>query len=174
MKHITKLSIFDFDGTLINTPLPDSGREIYEKVTGEPWPHKGWWAQPLSLDMDIFDIRPNESVVSDYKKEIADDNTLTVLLTGRLQRLSKEVENILSAYGLSFDGYFYNTGGSTDSFKIKTMLGLKDQFPSIENIQMWEDRLEHINLFNSWGQEQINDGNLKRFEVTYVLSDNHK
>ncbi len=39
MEKITKLSIFDFDGTLIMSPLPDTGKIEYEKKTGHPWPH---------------------------------------------------------------------------------------------------------------------------------------
>ena len=69
MKNKTKLSVFDFDGTLIATPLPDSGKIAYEEKTGKTWPHKGWWGQADSLDMNVFDIQPNPDVVNDFKKE---------------------------------------------------------------------------------------------------------
>jgi len=39
MKNITKLAVFDFDGTLIMTPLPDTGRQQYREKTGKEWPH---------------------------------------------------------------------------------------------------------------------------------------
>ena len=48
MGEISKLSVFDFDGTLIDTPLPDYGKAEYKKKTGEDWPFPGWWGQPLS------------------------------------------------------------------------------------------------------------------------------
>ena len=34
MTKITKLAIFDFDGTLVDTPLPDTGRQQYQDKTG--------------------------------------------------------------------------------------------------------------------------------------------
>ena len=30
-QKITKLAIFDFDGTLVDTPLPETGKELYQE-----------------------------------------------------------------------------------------------------------------------------------------------
>ena len=38
MKHITKISIFDFDGTLVDTPKPEGGIEQWEKINGCVYP----------------------------------------------------------------------------------------------------------------------------------------
>ena len=70
MGEITKLAVFDFDGTLIDTPLPEFGKQEYKDKTGEEWPHAGWWGQPLSLDSEIFDINIIPSVIRAYLKEI--------------------------------------------------------------------------------------------------------
>jgi len=42
---VKKISIFDFDNTLCLTPEPKEGHPIYKKVTGQDWPHKGWWGR---------------------------------------------------------------------------------------------------------------------------------
>jgi phosphoserine phosphatase len=38
MGKITKLAVFDFDGTLVDTPLPENGRKEYKAKTGQDWP----------------------------------------------------------------------------------------------------------------------------------------
>jgi hypothetical protein len=174
MDKKTKLAFFDFDGTLIATPLPDVGKGIYKNVTGNDWPHVGWWGQPLSLDTDIFDIKPIPSVVSDYKKEKSDTNTIVVMLTGRMVKLSGEVKKILDQHNLHFDEYHYNRGGSTEVSKIKTMETLLEKYKDVVEIQMWDDRLEHIPIFEDWGKKMCLGGRLKDFSVTVVLSENHK
>ena len=45
-----ELHVWDFDGTLVNTPVPDTGRAQYERETGHPWPHRGWWGRAESLE----------------------------------------------------------------------------------------------------------------------------
>ena len=34
---ITKFRVWDFDGTLIDTPLPDKGKITYQDKTGKIW-----------------------------------------------------------------------------------------------------------------------------------------
>jgi hypothetical protein len=153
---ITRIAVFDFDGTLVNSPLADEGKLEYREKTGKDWPYKGWWGRAESLDMDIFDIRPLPSVLSAYKHERAKPNTLVIMLTGRIPALSKEVEKILSTYGFSFDEYFYNTGGSTLTYKIQTLDKLLQKYPDVKSLIMWDDRLEHIEPFKAWGDSLKN------------------
>jgi hypothetical protein len=169
MDKITKLSVFDFDGTLIMTPLPETGRITYEKKTGKPWPHKGWWGQADSLDTSIFEMPVIQSVLSDYKTEKSNPNTLMVLLTGRMVKLGDTVKKVLDENGLTFDEYHYNTGGSTDDFKIKTLNSLVDKYPNCE-IEMWEDRLEHVGLFEQWGKKMSLEGKITDFKINVVFS----
>lgn len=174
LKKVIRLSVFDFDGTLVDSPLPDSGRVKYEKVTGKPWPHKGWWGQADSLDINIFDIPTKPEVIADYQKEVSREDTMTIMLTGRMQKLSGDVSQILTHYGLKFDGYFFNRGGATDTAKLKAIEGILDQFPLIREITMWEDREEHIVIFKKWGETKIAKGELDKFEVVHVKSNNHE
>lgn len=39
---IKKLSFYDFDGCLVNSPEPEEGKRIYKEKTGDDYPHKGW------------------------------------------------------------------------------------------------------------------------------------
>lgn len=173
-KNITRVSIFDFDGTLINTPLPDTGKAIYHQKTGNEWPHTGWWGKEESLDSSIFDMPLVEAVIADYKEEIKREDTLTVMITGRMTRLASNVKKILDENGLTFHELHFNTGGSTDAVKINTFEDILARFPEIEEISIWEDRIAHVGIFEQWGREKCEIKRLKDFKITVVISENHK
>lgn len=148
---ITKLAVFDFDGTLANSPEPEIGKIEYKEKTGKDWPYKGWWGRAESLDTNIFDITLKPDVISDYRKEKSNPNTLVIMMTGRIPKLSKQVEDILNSANLSFDYYLYNDVSSTLDFKINTMEKILAKYPSIKSVEMWDDRTEHIDPFKTWG-----------------------
>lgn len=174
LTKIKKLEVYDFDGTLVNTPLPDAGKTEYYNKTGKEWPHKGWWGQPDSLNMDVFNIKTNPDVISDYKKGFNNPETGVIMLTGRIKELKTYVENILTSLGLKFDGYFYSTGGRTEDAKVNTLNTLLNNYPNIEEVEMWEDRVSHIAIFEQWGKEKCLAGQIKDFKINLVPSYNHK
>lgn len=173
MKNITKISVFDFDGTLVDTPLPEFGKKEYKEKTGEDWPFPGWWGKALSLDMSIFDMPLIKSVISDYQKEKTNPNTCVVMLTGRMVKLGDSVKKILDANNLKFDEYHFNRGGSTDVAKIKTMESLLEKYPNVKELEMWDDRLEHIPVFQSWGNNLVKTGRLNDFNINVVPANRH-
>jgi len=153
-ENVTKISIFDFDGTLMNTPHPEEGKKQWEEFTGEKYPHVGWWSKPESLDDAVFDIQPIQSTVSDYKKEINDPNTLVIMLTGRLPHQAEQIEELLSLHNIYFDEYHYKGNGDTLNSKLNTIQSLLNRFPSVNEIEMWEDREPHAIEFDRWGKEK--------------------
>lgn len=79
---VRKLAIFDFDGTLANTPLkPDdwTGRD-YIAPDGKSRKDNDWWAHPDSL----VDFPFNDLVMKQFQAARSDPNTKAVLLTGRI------------------------------------------------------------------------------------------
>jgi hypothetical protein len=173
-KKITKIAIFDFDGTIADTPLQEEGIKVFEQKTGKKWPHKGWWSKHETLDTEIFDIPLIKSVKEAYDKVKDEDETLRVMLTGRLPFLSKKVEAILDGHGLEFDEHHYNTGGKTEDSKMRTMESLLLKFPDVERIEIWDDRLEHIPIFHDFLHEKVRLGIIKSFNITVVPADRHK
>jgi len=165
---IKRIAIFDFDGTLADTPLPDKGKETYKGATGKDWPHKGWWSREESLDMEMFDINVVQSVVDDYQAEMEKSDTLVIMMTGRIPKLSKHVEDILMAKGLTFDRYYYNTGGETGQVKINFMSQLVNEFKNTKEIHLWDDRDLHIPRFEEFGKSL--DG--ITFSITHVITEN--
>lgn len=173
MGKITKLSVFDFDGTLVDTPLPEFGKQEYKEKTGKDWPFPGWWGQPLSLDMDVFDMPTVPMVMSAYKKEKPNPETGMIMLTGRMVKLGDKVKNILDAKGLTFDEYHYNRGGSTEVAKIQTLNSLLNKYTDVTSVEMWDDRDEHIPIFQSWGDEKVESGRLSDFKINHVPQNRH-
>lgn len=160
---ITKIAVFDFDGTLVDTPLPEAGKAIYEQKTGREWPHKGWWGRAESLDHEIFDMPLIEQTMVFYNEFFAKPDTLTVMMTGRMQQLSSFVEIILLKHGLMFDRYVYNRGGATIDSKIKSLNDLLLEFKNVNTITILEDRDEHIPVFKAWGAcQQLS------FEIVHI------
>lgn len=168
-RKIKKLSIFDFDGTLVNTELPETGKPRWKEVKGTDWPHQGWWGRAESLDIEAFENAVIDHVVEDYKKEKNGGENLTIMLTGRMSNLSTHVEKILEKHGLEFDRKYYNTGGDTITCKLKTLTKLLIEFPDVELVECWEDRLEHITLFEQWGVEQCKLDKIKEFKINHVI-----
>jgi hypothetical protein len=174
MEKIKKIKFFDFDGTLVKSPLPETGKIIYQEKTGQEWPHKGWWSQPLSLDMDMFDIPSIQMVIDAYEEHRTCEETCNVMLTGRMEKLNTFVRKILDSKGLEFHEYHYNTGGSTETAKMKTISQLLKKYKYVKEVVMFDDRLEHIPIFQDFGDALVESGRLEKFEIIVVPSNNHK
>ena len=172
-KKITKLSIFDFDQTLVSSPTPEIGRNIYKEKTGLDWPHQGWWSKPESLDMSIFDIAAYEDVVNAHIKEFTAEDTVVVMLTGRISKLSKHVEAILDAKGLKFDEYHYNNGGETGDVKMRIMSELLEKYSDVDTIEIWEDRISHIKRFDEFFTMLVESGKIKHYKINVVNESDH-
>ena len=80
---------------------------------------------------------------------------------------------ILKSNGLEFDGYYFNKGGATDVEKIRTLNKILGEQPTIELVKMYDDRLEHISIFEQWGKEKVESGRLSDFNITVVPSSRH-
>ena len=152
--NITKISIFDFDGTLMATPEPETGMKIYKEKTGKDWPFQGWWGRNESLDMDIFDIKPIPSVIVDYNKERVKPNTRVIMMTGRTPKNADYVEKILNKYNITFDEYIYKKASDTLSFKINNLEEMLKSYPKLKEIEIWEDRVLHSKAFEEWGADK--------------------
>ena len=170
MTKKTKLAIFDFDGTLIRNPEPHDAKLIYKEKTGKDWPHVGYWSKPESLDMEIFNLPIIKDTVLDYTKEIANESTVVVLLTGRLERMADLVKKVLFSHSLVFDEYEFNTGGRTEICKMKSMDKLLNKYPDVTELECWDDRLEHIPIFEEWGKNHCLSGRLKGFNINVIIN----
>lgn len=197
-----ELHIFDFDGTLFESPADTpENRKKYEKATGIPWLidkeqsrqltsklkrfvpiRRGWWGRAETLEPPIV---PNPAPKEWFKKDVCDQfhaskknsDVMTVIMTGRHRGLASQVLRIC-ADGKLFDvkekwkddkpyhqnddpnvtcfflgdrppGPQGNIPGETFPWKSCIIDGLILTQPEVTQIQIWEDRDEHVGKFKA-------------------------
>ena len=162
---INKISIFDFDGTLADTPNKEDGITLWEAKNKKDYPHRGWWGREESLDENTFKVKLIPTTKDDYDRESEGNNTLMVMLTGRLPKLANQVESILNKNGVIFDEYHYKGRGDTFTSKLYTIKSLLENNPNVKEIEMWEDRLNHADGFEEWGNDNGIDIKVNRVTI---------
>ena len=176
-EHITRVSLFDNDNSLMDSPLnTKENKALWEKVKGREWNknpktgeyYEGWWGKLESLDNDVFDIKLIEDVKQDALNRIECNNTFTAILTGRRAKFTTVVKEIIRKNGVPYmDDYFFNDEGKTELFKMNKMSMLLEQFPNLKTMELWEDRTEHFEQFRQWGKDNMGDG-----FILHVVKDN--
>jgi hypothetical protein len=147
-----KLCVWDFDGTLIETPIEsEENKQKWEKYYSKPWPYAGWWSHDESLDSNVWKMSVIKTVVDDFHREKKDKTTVNVLLTGRLKKLENIVKRIVNSHGCFFDYYLFNMGGKTLHNKLNHLDSLLSEYTHIRDVVLWDDRISHFNDFENWG-----------------------
>ncbi|NJO65111.1 MAG: hypothetical protein HC836_45480 [Richelia sp. RM2_1_2] len=109
--------------------------------TGQEYPHKGWWGQPDSLNIEVFDILPFPEVYESFKMNSEDPNTLTVLLTNRIPKLMPSVMRLLEIHDISFDSYSFKT---SEKNKKERILEFLERYPDVTEIVVHDDQDDQI------------------------------
>jgi len=141
-----KLHVYDFDGTLFKSPEPP----IWWKEGAE------WWGDLNSLSTPCVPEEPtidwwNESVVERAKQSLENVEVRTILLTGRVQKFSLRIRQLLRQAGLDFQEIYLSPGDTdTERFKLETIKKILSKQPSIRGVAIWEDRLGHLRTFADW------------------------
>ena len=129
------LYIFDFDGTLFNSPMPNP--KIWKSEIGTVKGTKeqngyGWFQDPETLSEDFI---KNSTFIPDIYNEAKDaQNSLditTVLLTGRTKAFEPQILKICDRGDLIFDEYYFKPVNSTEStfdYKINTIKNLINKY----------------------------------------------
>jgi len=131
-----KLAIYDFDGTLIDTPEAEEGKLKWSEVKGTPYPHVGWWGRAESLDTDVFDMKPFPNILSQLRKDVVNPNAYTIILTSRREKLRPLVEKILSDNGIVVDDVLLKRGNET---KGDVILSYLRSMPDLVKIDVYDD-----------------------------------
>jgi tRNA nucleotidyltransferase/poly(A) polymerase len=142
MKQEKKVVFYDFDSTLMDSPLPETGKIIYKEKTGQVYPHQGWWGRPESLDLSIFDIQTNPEIEAKFRVDSSDPNTYVVLLTNRLSRLSEPIKKILNKHNIVFDTYSFKNDAREKGERVLDMM--KSIYPNIKKLEFYDDDIKHI------------------------------
>jgi len=131
-----KLAVYDFDGTLIQSPQEEVGKKMWKEKTGQDFPHKGWWDKKESLDTTIFDIKPFPSILKQLNKDNSDKDTHVIILTSRTEKLKPEVENVLKINNIHVDDILLKSGKED---KGDILLKTAIYNPDLEQIDVYDD-----------------------------------
>jgi hypothetical protein len=141
---ITRLCAFDFDSTLISSPMPETGKIEWEKYYNKPFPYKGWWGRPESLDLNVFDVRTFPKVQNILNKDVSTPDTYTIVLTSRQEKLRPLLQKILDVNNIHVDKLDMKRDERTKGQKI---LDYIKTFPELIEINVYEDKEDEINSY---------------------------
>ena len=149
----TTLHIYDFDGTLYNSPVPNRAlwdRNTFGKLQS---PNSasgyGWYQNPITLEEKYAKVdRFNESIVESVKLSIA-MGAYVVLLTGRHLKHRQNINRLLDAKNLQFDRVLLKVGETDRTFDFKAAMikSLLVEYPTVNKITLWDDRERHMPKF---------------------------
>jgi hypothetical protein len=134
-----RLAVFDFDGTLMNTPEAEDGKRVWSETKGEDYTQKGWWSKRESLDTNVFDIKPFPDVLAQLNREKATPDTLVVILTSRMERLRPQVENVLKLNNIVVDEVILKEGNED---KGDVILKIAIYNPDLMEIVVYDDFMD--------------------------------
>lgn len=141
---ITKLVIFDFDGTLSMSPKPEDGIPKWEAAKGVKFTHDDWWGSSESLDTKVFDIKLFPTIVNVLKKAQANKNTEVIILSSRVEKLRPYIINVLKKNSVSVRFLELKRDDKTKGDKV---LDLINRIPSVKQIDVYDDRNVEINSY---------------------------
>ena len=150
------IAIFDFDGTLFNSPTPNRERldkRLYGRLMAQPdQKGLGWFQTPITLSPEVttdIGFTFNTGVAESARLTLDDPHTITVLLTGRSVAFNDRIRSLCSEEGLFFDEVILKPGSNitTGQFKTKEIERLISKY-NPNTVDIWEDRDKHVSLFN--------------------------
>ena len=167
--YITQLYIFDLDATLIYTPGPLEGPDQFEKLTGTAWPHNKWVVYPESLVYPMSTLCTPGPALFQFFSHQSRAQSLTVVMTGRLESISWSVKEVLSNFDIRPDLLLCKEDSSplhTPEYKALQLRKLLEQFPNIQYVKIWEDLAENLACFAGITVDYLD----KEFELIDVTS----
>lgn len=137
---IERIHVYDFDNTLFRSPHPP-----------EDW-KGGWWGNPSSLSDPMVPEVPSDdwwvhSVVRDCMNSCSDPKVFTVVMTGRIEKFRRRVQDLLRQQGLTPNALILSKGGPTEEFKLREITGMVKTHTEATVVEIWEDRLNHLRSF---------------------------
>eukprot|EP01061_Rhynchopus_euleeides_P014727 TRINITY_DN25405_c0_g1_i1.p1 TRINITY_DN25405_c0_g1~~TRINITY_DN25405_c0_g1_i1.p1 ORF type:complete len:308 (+),score=124.22 TRINITY_DN25405_c0_g1_i1:160-1083(+) len=171
---VKELHVFDFDGTLFRSPLPNPAN-FSPKELGSLKDKGGWFHLPPSLLPPAVPKEPTEEWWIGHIKEkahavLSREECKVVLLTGRGVLFTERVKELTQAAGLEFHDYILKPpGNSTLPWKCKVISDLvEDLGDGVKELHIYEDREKHVQKFKQLCVEHHEAGKLEGHSVVPV------
>ena len=165
-----ELHVFDFDGTLVDTPTPKEGMRSYEIATGREWPFQGWWGRAESLEPPL--TMASGPALDEYRESAANATVARVMMTGRRGKLRQSVEAVMRSFDINCHEHIFNcTGHDTLSYKQNELRRLVKKYKP-KRVRIWEDRISHAREFQDMDVEFRSTHGVESWRVTLVEPSN--
>jgi len=143
---ITRLVMFDFDGTLFR------GEEATPEWWADPKPFS-WGANPVSMNPPCVPKRPgseywNSEALAGLREATNDPHAYTLLVTGRVKAHRPRVRELLKQQGTTPSALHFNPGVSAVQFKKKLLGQILAGMPTIDTVEIWEN--ENLSAYTSF------------------------
>jgi hypothetical protein len=143
---ITRLVMFDFDGTLFR------GAEFTPEWWTDPTPFS-WGSHPISMKPPCVPGKPgpeywNGAALRGLRDANADPNTWTLLITGRIKTHRPRVRELLKQQGVTPKVLYFNPGMSAVKYKKDLLAKIISGLPDIETVELWEN--ENLAAYKSY------------------------
>jgi len=140
VKSPKKLYIFDFDYTLFNPPDKADAKYILNREVSN-----SYWSEEYSLEPPLVPVPApikmlNHEIAREFFNAKKDHNNLIIVLTGRPEKLNKQVKRILDDYKIHPDKLYLCTMTNTVLNKINIISDLLDEHTDVEEVHMFDDR----------------------------------
>lgn len=163
-----KLYVFDFDGCLAETPLPIDGKIMYAEITGELYPHQGWWGRMESM-LPEYNIQLHEPLNKIAKEKIETD--IVYILTSRLKKFTDRIHDICQKN--DFNIARENILTKTNADKGERLFDLATKYlGEIDEIIFYDDREIEWESAEEWREEIESTG--VKFTLIKVTSHEYK
>ncbi|KAL9003492.1 MAG: hypothetical protein Q9188_003649 [Gyalolechia gomerana] len=173
VSQVKALHVYDFDNTLFMSPLPNpklwAGQTIGFLQTQECFINGGWWHDPRILEATGQGIEKeepngwngwwNEQIVDLVQLSLKQNDTLTILLTGRGEDgFAHLVKRIVASKNLAVDmiclkphvGPNNQAFTSTMNYKQAVLRDLIYTYKDADEIKVYEDRSKHTRAFRDY------------------------
>ncbi|KAJ3026694.1 UNVERIFIED_CONTAM: hypothetical protein HDU68_005234 [Siphonaria sp. JEL0065] len=183
-KKLERLAVFDFDSTLFRSPLPSPSLWAPE-LRGSVNSDCGWFVEPRTLSPPYVPPTPGadwwDAAVVDQVRRQRESGALVVLLTGRRHDLfAARVADLCASANLLFDLRFLKEPANPDAsvvydttldYKWAVITKLLDAFKDIRHVEIWDDRIKHLDIVAKKAAPLKLSGRLDSFESHHIIQD---
>lgn len=139
------LQIFDLDETFFRMPSYASKKSVESNNLKFSHPYD-FYDHAASICEDTYNIQLIGPVYDAWKKSNSLPSHATALITHRVEELKGDVYKILEKRGISFDSTFF-LGRKTS--KADTLIKLIDQYPYLDEINIYEDSIQQLEVYQA-------------------------
>lgn len=150
MKTI-ELAFWDFDGTLFDSPLPETGKLQWEYIYKQPYPYQGWWGRAESLDSEL-NIKPNSEVLEMFNL-LQQPHIQHRILTSRLSKFRPRIQELCDEFNIKVEEIMCKTDLNKGKRIVEKVKHLQNQNFTITKVYFFDDRDVEIETVNAVMQE---------------------